>query len=159
MNKGDISKLIASLLVCQTAGIIGSFFTAGSIPTWYAALEKPSFNPPNWIFGPVWVTLYLMMGLSFFLVWRKREIDKKFGSKAIAFFGIQLLLNTIWSVIFFGLHSPMAAFMEIVVLWLFILLTTLEFRKISTIAAVLLIPYLLWVAFASVLNFSIWMLN
>jgi len=159
MTKFNLLKLIFSILICQAAGIIGSFFTTSSISSWYSTINKPSFNPPNWIFGPVWITLYIMMGISLFLVWQKGDLHGVSVKKALIFFGIQLALNSLWSIIFFGLHSPMAAFLEIVVLWVFILLTILEFWKISPLAGWLLVPYLFWVTFASILNFSIWRLN
>jgi benzodiazapine receptor len=159
MTKFNLLKLIFSILICQAAGIIGSFFTTSSISSWYSTINKPSFNPPNWIFGPVWISLYIMMGISLYLVWQKSGLQGISIKKAIIFFGIQLALNSLWSIIFFGAHSPMAAFFEIIVLWVFILLTLLEFQKISSPAGWLLVPYLLWVTFASILNFSIWRLN
>lgn len=159
MTKFNIFKLIFSILICQAAGIIGSLFTTSSISSWYSTINKPGFNPPNWIFGPVWISLYIMMGISLYLVWQKSGLHGVSVKKAIILFGIQLALNSLWSIIFFGLHSPMAAFFEIVVLWVFILLTILEFWKISLFAGRLLVPYLLWVTFASILNLSIWRLN
>ena len=159
MTKLNLFKLIFSILICQTAGIIGSLFTTSSISSWYSTINKPSFNPPNWIFGPVWITLYIMMGISLYLVWQKSDLSGISVKRALILFGIQLALNSLWSIIFFGLHSPMAAFFEIVVLWVFILLTILEFWKISHLAGWLLVPYLFWVTFASILNFSIWRLN
>jgi benzodiazapine receptor len=159
MKTSKSLKLIISILLCQAAGIIGSFFTRSSIESWYSTINKPGFTPPGWIFGPVWISLYLMMGISLFLVWKKAVETKNFSRKWITFFAIQLALNTLWSILFFGLHSPMLAFVEILLLWLFILLTLIEFRKISTAAGLLLIPYLFWVSFAAFLNFSIWRLN
>ena len=154
MNK--YLKLIISLIIPQLAGGIGSLFTSPSISTWYATIAKPSFNPPNWIFGPVWTTLFLLMGISLFIVWNEKSKLKK---KAITVFGIQLGLNTLWSILFFGLHSPLTAFIEIIFLWAAILLTIIYFYKISKPAAYLLIPYILWVSFAAVLNISIVFLN
>ena len=138
--------------------MIGGFFTASSVNTWYATLTKPSFNPPNWLFSPVWITLYLLMGVALFLVWRQgfQTAGVKF---AIYLFGVQLVLNTLWSILFFGLKMPLLAFIEIVFLWGFILVTLLIFRKLSRLAGFLLVPYLLWVSFAAVLNFSLWYLN
>ena len=150
----NIIKLIISLVICQLAGVIGSFFNINSIPTWYATLNKPSFNPPNWVFGPVWTTLFLLMGISLYLVW-----TKGFTKQALIFFSIQLFLNILWSALFFGLRSPLSALIEIIILWAFILLTIISFYKISKIAGILLIPYILWVSFAAVLNFSIYLLN
>lgn len=146
-------KLILSLAVCQLAGIIGSIFTANSIPNWYQTLEKPFLSPPNWIFGPVWISLYILMGISLFLVWKKKN------KIALILFFIQLILNSIWSVIFFGFQRIDIAFAEIIILWIFILLTIVFFFKISKLAAWLLIPYILWVSFAGYLNFSIWQAN
>jgi len=155
--KISYSKLIVSIAICLFAGGIGSFFTMDAIPNWYASLLKPIFNPPNWIFGPVWTTLYILMGIALYLFWTtKAKISKK---KAYYFFFIQLVLNTFWSIIFFGLQSPFLGLVEIIILWIFILLTILEFNKFKKIAAYLLIPYLLWVSFASVLNLFIYLLN
>jgi tryptophan-rich sensory protein len=158
MKKGDAFKLVISILVCQLAGVIGGFFTASSVDTWYATLTKPSFNPPNGIFSPVWITLYLLMGIALFLVWKK-GIQTEGVKTAIYVFGVQLALNTLWSILFFGLKMPLVAFIEIVILWGFILLTILKFKKISKLAGILLVPYLLWVSFAAVLNFFLWYLN
>lgn len=149
-------KLIFSIVICQLAGVIGSFFTVSSVSTWYVTLNKPFFNPPNWLFGPVWITLYFLMGISLYLIWN--NVDKDTKSARIVFF-IQLGLNTLWSLLFFGLKSPFLAFIEIIVLWLFILLNILFFYQKSKAASYLLIPYFVWVSFASVLNFSIFYLN
>jgi benzodiazapine receptor len=154
----DFIKLILSLIICQAAGFIGSLFTAPAIPTWYAALEKPSFNPPNWVFSPVWITLFLLMGISLFLVWRTGMKDRR-TKMALVFFSIQLVLNMFWSILFFGLKSPISAFIEIIVLWVAILVTILAFLKVSRTAGLLMIPYILWVSFAAVLNFFLWNLN
>lgn len=153
----NILKLIASVLISQAAGAIGSLFTVQNIPTWYAGLNKPSFNPPNYLFGPVWITLYFIMGIAFYLVWRKSETENI--KSAVWLFMIQLALNSVWSIIFFGYKNPMLGFMEIIVMWVFIVLCIVKFYPISKVAAWLLVPYLLWVSFASVLNFKIWMLN
>ena len=154
----DIIKLLVSIAVCQCAGLIGSVFTMSAIPTWYATLQKPSFTPPNWLFAPAWGTLYLLMGISAFLIWRRGLADKQVKI-ALMVFAIQLILNALWSVAFFGLESPLSGVIVIVILLLAILLTILRFYKISSVAAILLLPYLLWVSFASVLNISIWVLN
>lgn len=148
-------KLILSIVLCLLAGIIGSIFTTSAIPTWYAALQKPAFSPPNWIFGPVWTMLYILMGIALYIVWN----NKKKSKTGLTFFGIQLALNALWSIIFFGLKSPAYAFVNIVLLWISILLTIIYFYKTSKTAAYLLIPYILWVSFAAVLNFYIMMLN
>ena len=147
-------KLIISIIICQLAGVIGSIFTTSSIPTWYASLNKPEFNPPNWIFAPVWITLFTLMGISLYLVW-----SKGVNKKALTFFGIQLVLNTLWSIIFFGLQNILFAFIEIIILWIAILLTIIYFYRLSKAASYLLVPYILWVSFAAVLNFSIFLIN
>lgn len=152
MNK--LWKLIISILLPFLASAIGGFFTVDSISTWYAGLIKPSFNPPNWIFGPVWSILYLLMGISLYLVW-----IKKYNKPAFMLFGIQLFLNALWSILFFGMRMPLFAFIEIIFLWIAILMTIIFFYRINKISAYLLIPYILWVSFAAVLNFTIAVLN
>jgi len=151
-------RLIISVALCQAAGIIGSLFTTPAISSWYASLRKPAFAPPNWVFAPVWTILYLLMGISLFIVWNI-GLEKNSVRKSIVVFGIQLLLNVFWSYLFFGLKSPLLGLVEIVVMWLMILLTILVFFRISKKAAVLLIPYLMWVSVASYLNYSILVLN
>ena len=155
---GNIIKLLISVIVCECAGLIGSIFTTGAIPTWYAALQKPSFTPPNWLFAPVWSTLYLLMGIAAFLVWRKGLADRQVRIALIIFL-IQLILNILWSVVFFGLESPLSGLIVIIVLWIAILITILRFWKISHAAAWLLVPYIVWVSIATALNASIWALN
>ena len=154
----DILKLIVSLVICQCAGLIGSIFTTAAIPTWYATLEKPPFTPPNWLFAPAWATLYVLMGIAAFLVWRK-EVNREGAKLALMIFLIQLVLNALWSVVFFGLESPLAGVIVILVLWVAILFTVLKFFKLSMAAGLLLLPYILWVSFAAILNISIWLLN
>jgi benzodiazapine receptor len=154
----DIVEAVVSIVVCQGAGLIGSVATFPSIPTWYASLDKPPFNPPNWIFGPVWTTLYTLMGIAAFLVWRK-GIRNREVKIALGIFVVQLVLNTLWSVIFFGLNSLAGGLVVIVVLWIAILLSIITFFRISKVAGALLIPYILWVSFATILNFSLWQLN
>ncbi|MFC1767298.1 TspO/MBR family protein [Candidatus Margulisiibacteriota bacterium] len=151
-------KLIFAVFICHLAGMIGSLATYQAIPTWYAFLNKPVFNPPNWIFAPVWLTLYTVMGIAAFIIWEK-GLENEGVRKALTIFGIQLILNSIWSIIFFGLHLPLFAFIEIVIMWIFILLTIIYFYRISKTAGLILIPYILWVSFASVLNLSIALLN
>ena len=158
MKTGELLQLAISIVVCLCAGLLGSFFTAGSIPTWYAGLQKPSFNPPNWLFAPVWTTLYILMGIAAYLVWRKGW-SAPAVKPALLIFAVQLALNVAWSVIFFNFHSPFYAFLEIILLWAAIVLTIIVFFLVSSPAAWLLVPYLLWVSFASVLNFMIWRLN
>jgi len=154
----DIIKLVISIVACQCAGGIGAIFTTPAIPTWYAALEKPAFTPPNWLFAPAWITLYLLMGIAAFLIWRQ-GLGQKGVKTALIIFLVQLVLNVLWSVVFFGLQSPLYGVVVIVALWMVILLTTLRFFKLSTAAGALLLPYIVWVIFAAALNVSIWVLN
>jgi len=158
MKPRDIWKLVVSIIACLAAGIIGSIFTRSAIPTWYATLEKPAFNPPNWLFAPVWTLLYIMMGIAAFLVWRK-GLENRQVRIALIVFLVQLVLNALWSVVFFGLESPLCGLIVISALWVAILFTVLKFFRISSAASVLLWPYMLWVTFAAVLNVSIWLLN
>jgi tryptophan-rich sensory protein len=143
--------------VCFGAALIGSIFTNPSIPSWYADLAKPSWTPPNWVFGPVWSALYLMMALAAWLVWRRGGLTA--ASMPIALFMVQLGLNVTWSILFFGLHMPGVAFGEIVALLFAILATTIVFWRSTPIAGYLLLPYLIWVAFATGLNFALWRMN
>lgn len=152
------AKLLASVAVCQLAGIFGAVFTRSAIPSWYAALKKPWFTPPGWLFGPAWITLYLLMAVAAYLVWQK-GVRHPGASAALAAFALQLILNAAWSPAFFGLRSPLAGAVIIVLLWLAILLTMVLFLKVSRPAAWLLLPYLLWVTYASALNISIYFLN
>jgi len=177
----NATKLIVSVLICELAGIIGSIFTMPEIRSWYYFLNKPSFSPPNWLFAPVWTILFLLMGISLYLVWSKdfivnistndtqkkawNPISAKLWSgswreeNAALIFVLQLVLNILWSVIFFGLKSPSLAFVEILMLWFAILYTIVNFYRISKPAAYLLLPYILWVSFATFLNFAIWQIN
>jgi tryptophan-rich sensory protein len=150
-------SLVPFVVVCFAAAGIGSLFTATSVKTWYPQLRRPEWTPPNWIFGPVWTTLYLMMAISAWLVWRSASSP---GARfALTLFAIQLLLNILWSVVFFGFRLVGPAFGEILLLWMMIVATTVAFVPISLLAAWLLFPYLAWVGFASYLNFRIWQLN
>jgi len=158
MKLGNVYKLLIAICISELAGVIGSLFTVSSIPNWYSTLAKPALNPPGWVFGPVWTTLYALMGIAAWLVW-KSGWGRKEVKVALGVFGIQLFLNAAWSIIFFGLKSPGWALIDIVLLWLAIIWTIVVFYKISKPAAYLLLPYLLWVSFASYLNYSIWMLN
>jgi tryptophan-rich sensory protein len=151
-------KLLASVAACQLAGFLGSLFTRPAIPGWYAQLQKPSFAPPNWLFGPMWVSLYLLMGIAAYLVWQK-GLAASGVRLALGIFIFQLLLNAAWSPVFFGLRSPLAGAAVIVVLWLAIAATIFAFAKVSPPAAWLLVPYILWVTLASALNISIYFLN
>lgn len=151
-------KLLFCIAGCEAVGIAGGFFTASSIPLWYQYLNKPFFSPPNWIFGPVWTALYFLMGVSVYLVWTKSPVKKE-AKKALNYFLIQLGLNFLWSIVFFNLRSPMLAFLVILALLYFIYKSCESFSKISKPAGQLLIPYLAWVSFASILNLSIIILN
>ena len=154
----NYKRLIISLALPQLAGLVGSFFTTSAIPTWYAALEKPSFSPPNWIFGPVWISLYILMGISIYLIWQRIEENKKTRG-AMWLFWVHLFFNAIWSIIFFGLHNPGLAFINIIVIWILIIVLMFKFWPINKWSTYLLIPYFIWVSFASVLNYFIWYLN
>lgn len=158
MKINNAGKLIIAIIISELAGIIGSIFTTPSIDGWYAGIVKPTINPPAWIFGPVWTTLFVLMGISAFLIW-KTGLNRKDVKIALSIFIVQLILNTLWSIIFFGLHSPGGALIEIIFLWLAILGTIVSFAKISKPAAWLLLPYILWVSFAMYLNYAIWVLN
>lgn len=154
-------KLLASFILCFLAAALGSVFTTSQIPTWYATLHKPPFNPPNWIFGPVWTLLYALMAVSLYLVWTQKIPKSRISEKkeSIQYFILQLIFNVLWSVVFFSLHAPLAAFMVIIALWVFIYGTIHTFSKINPLAGQLLYPYLLWVSFASILNLSVVLLN
>lgn len=149
-------KLIISIAICELAGLLGTIFTVSAIPTWYAGLDKPFLNPPSWLFGPAWTTLYFLMGVALWLVWTGSSKGKK---RAIWLFAVQLALNAIWSPVFFGAHSIGGALVVIVILWATIAVTISSFSKVSKKAAWLLVPYVAWVTFALYLNFALWILN
>lgn len=151
-------KIIISVIGCELVGILSIPFTLVSIPTWYKTLNKPFFSPPNWIFGPVWILLYFLMGISASMIWIKGIQNKKV-KVALMMFLFQLGANFLWSILFFGFHSPFLAFLDIIVLWLALIITTVKFSELSRTAGYLLIPYIIWVTFASLLNFSIIVLN
>jgi len=153
-----ILKLAISIIICEVAGIVGSVFTTPAITSWYQTLNKPFFTPPNWLFAPVWLTLYALMGIAAYLVYEKGISNKKVRT-ALAIFAVQLGLNVVWSVIFFGLRNPLWGFVEIVILWLAILLTIIYFYRVSKPAGLILVPYILWVTLASTLNFFVFILN
>jgi translocator protein len=157
MNRKNLTILIACIIACEVAGIIGSIATFPAISTWYAGLVKPWFSPPNWLFAPVWTLLFAMMGGSLYLV-IKNGVNSK-NMKGFYLFGAQLSLNILWSIIFFGLKSPFFALIEILFLMAMIILTMVEFRKVDKNAFYLMAPYLAWVVFAAVLNFYVWRLN
>lgn len=158
MNINNPLKLIIAIAISELAGIIGSVFTTDSVNGWYVSIAKPAFNPPSWVFGPVWTTLFALMGIAAFLIWKK-GLPRRNVRIALGVFIGQLILNTLWSIIFFGGQNPGGAFVEIIFLWLAILATIIAFAKISKPAAWLLVPYILWVSFAAYLNYSIWILN
>lgn len=171
MSTKHFLKLVVAIGASLSAGIIGSVFTAPAIPGWYAGLVRPALNPPSWIFGPVWTTLYVLMGIAAFLIWREYDkltlseveglvIQRKRQIKiALGVFGLQLLFNASWSVVFFGLQNPGWALANIVALWFVIMWTMVLFYAISRPAAYLLVPYILWVSFATYLNYALWILN
>ncbi len=161
MKKINWIKLIIALILPQLAGLIGSLATAQAISTWYVSLNRPNFAPPNWLFAPVWILLFILMGIAFYLIWAKtvKKEEKKLQDRAIRLFLIQLVFNTLWSIIFFGQQLLFLAFLEIIMLWLLILLTILQFKKLNQLSAYLMIPYLLWVSFAGILNLAFALLN
>ena len=157
MNK--YKRILVVVATCLAIGYFSGMATRSSITTWFPTLVKPIFNPPNWVFAPVWSMLYIMMGIAAGLVWNRIETNKEAVKKALILFAIQLALNALWSILFFALHNPLLALLEIVLLWLMIYETYIQFKKIDKIAGFLFIPYLAWVSFATVLNASIWWLN
>ncbi len=152
-------KILIFVVTCIAVGYLSGMVTRSAVITWFPTLVKPSFNPPSWVFAPVWSTLYIMMGIAAGLVWSRIDFQREAVRKALLFFVIQLVLNALWSLLFFGLHNPLLALIEIVLLWLMIYETYIKFGKIDKIAGYLFVPYLFWVSFASVLNASIWWLN
>lgn len=158
MNAKNIGALAAWIAGSELAGVVGSIFTFSAISDWYAFLNKPFFSPPNWVFGPVWTTLYALMGVAAFLVWR-HGWKKPETRLALSAFFVQLALNALWSILFFGARRIDLALIEVVGLWLAIVVTVVRFARVSPKAAALLLPYLAWVSFAGVLNFALWRLN
>jgi len=153
-------RLLISLLIVFLAGFIGSYFTYPGIQSWYAGLNKPAIALPNWLFAPVWSALYVLMAFSFYFVWNKSKVSNKvLVNECMTLFIIQLVLNSLWSIIFFGLHNISLALVEILVLWSFLFLTIVKFYKIDKKSAYLLIPYILWVSFAALLNYSFMAVN
>lgn len=157
MDKAKLFKLLGSLILPISLGSIAGIITANEISAWYASLNKPSFNPPGYLFGPVWSALHILMGVSMFLIWN--TIKTKLRQKALTVFGIQLFFNFWWSILFFSLHTILLALVDILLLWFLIIYMITLFKKIKPIAAYLQIPYLAWVTFATVLNICIWYLN
>ncbi|MBK8139577.1 MAG: tryptophan-rich sensory protein [Chitinophagaceae bacterium] len=151
-------KLIIAIAIPLIVGGTSGFFTATGVESWYQTIARPTWNPPGWLFGPVWTTLYVMMGISLFLVW-KEDTSVELKKIAIALFTVQLVLNFFWSFIFFNQHQIGWALVEIAAMWVFILLTIFAFAQVNKAAAWLLVPYISWVSFATILNFTIWQLN
>ena len=157
MKSFNLLTLIICIAIPLVAGAISGIATTSSVPTWYAGLNKPVFNPPNYLFGPVWTVLYILMGISLYMIWRAPAGDAR--NMALIIFGVQLLLNFAWSFIFFYFKQIPLAFIEILLVWIGVLIMILMFYRINKTAAYLQIPYLLWVSFASVLNGAVWRLN
>ena len=162
--KTNFKKLIPSLIFPQLAGLFGSLFTIQSVSTWYTTITKASFNPPGWVFGPAWTVLYILMGIASYLIWQ--QVDKPFGKlrdrrakNALTIFWVHLFFNASWSWVFFGLHLPRLALLNLLILWVFVIIMIGKFYRIDKRASYLLIPYLLWLSFAGVLNYFIWILN
>ena len=151
-------KLILSIILIEMTGSLGTIATIPAIPGWYASLVKPFFSPPSWVFGPVWISLFFLMGFALYLVWQEGFI-KRPGKNAVYVFIIQMILNVLWSFLFFGLQNPLSGLIEIVILWVAILITILKFYKVSRLAAYMLIPYICWVTIATILNLGVWLLN
>lgn len=156
---GKFLRILFFVALCLATGYLSSIVTQSSIETWYPTIKKPSFNPPNWVFAPVWTLLFILMGIAAGLVWGKLEQNKDLVKKGLLFFTIQLLLNALWSFLFFGLNNILLASIEIILLFLILYETYLIFKQIDKKASLLLIPYLAWVGFASVLTITIYFLN
>ncbi len=150
-------KLLVSVVGCELVGVVSTPFTLRAIPEWYSTLNKPFFSPPNWLFGPVWTLLYLMMGVSIYLIWKQKQNTNT--RKAIELFSAQLFLNFLWTPAFFGLHSPSFGLLVIITMWFAILKTIKKFLSVNKTAGYLLVPYILWVSFATLLNLAIFVLN
>ena len=158
MKRNNIVKLVVAILIPLFVGLVGSVFTFPSIAGWYAGLRKPAFTPPSWLFGPAWTALYLLMGVSLYLVWRK-GLKRKGVKEAMEMSGVQLALNALWSLLFFGLHSPLYGLIGIIALWFAIVATIIKSYRVSRTAGILLLPYILWVTFALALNLGVLLLN
>ncbi|MBI5046044.1 MAG: tryptophan-rich sensory protein [Candidatus Niyogibacteria bacterium] len=166
IEKSDFVKFSAAIMVSELSGALGSAFAGPVTSDWYAGLVKPAFTPSDWIFGPVWITFYALMGAAAFLVWKRgfsrHKEDATIWHKtkvALAAFGIQLVFNALWSILFFGLQSPFWALADVAILWLSIVWMIWAFDRVYRFAAALMLPYLFWVSFAAYLNYAIWMLN
>jgi len=157
IKKINIIELIISIALAQAAGIIGSLFTFSGIKNWYAFLEKPFWSPPNWIFGPVWITLFTLMGIASYMIWQRKNVPD--AKPVLKLYGLHLIVNALWSILFFGLRSPLLALVDIVILLALIVIIMSRFYKIYKPSGFILIPYLAWVSFASILNAAILCLN
>jgi len=157
MDKTKFFKLLISLILPIGLGSLAGLFTAKEIPDWFDTIAKPSFNPPSYLFGPVWTALYILMGISMYLIWNTPKTELR--QKALTVFGVQLFFNFWWSILFFSLHTIFLSVIDILIIWFLIIYMITLFKKIKPIAAYLQIPYLLWVTFATILNISIWYLN
>jgi tryptophan-rich sensory protein len=164
MDLGDqvairsIPKFIASILFCVIVGSLGSLVTITGPGSWYASLEKPFFTPPNWLFAPVWITLFVLMGIALYLVWQS-GVQRREVRLALAVFGVQFALNVLWSFLFFGLESPLLGLVDIVLLWVMIAVTIVLFYRVEKPAGFLLVPYIIWVSIATALNYAVYVLN
>ena len=157
MNK--YVKIIITVAICLTVGYLSSIVTQSGVKTWFPTIVKPSFNPPSWVFAPVWTLLYILMGIAAGIVWDKIDSNLELVKKGLFFFSIQLAFNALWSHLFFGLNNVLLASIEIVILLLMIYETYIIFKKVDKKASYMLIPYLLWVSFATVLTITIYFLN
>lgn len=151
------NKLLVSVFVCHLAGVLGAIFSGSSVSTWYVTLVRPAFAPPSWVFGPVWLCLYTLMGIALYLIWNSKQSPGR--DRLLVIFGIHLIYNALWSIIFFGFQNILGAFVCIIILWGMIAYLIKKFEPINKLAAWLLVPYLLWVGFATVLNLAFWILN
>lgn len=152
-------KILVMVATCLAVGYFSSLVTRDSVDSWYPTINKPVFNPPNWVFAPVWSLLYILMGVAAGLVWSRIDTQTDTVKKGLTFFAIKLGLNALWSYLFFGLHNVLLALIEIIILWLMIFETYKQFDKVNKPAGYMLIPYLLWVGYAFLLNAAIWWLN
>lgn len=151
-------KFVIAVVICEATGIASGLLSRSDMSTWYTTLEKPSWNPPSWVFGPVWTVLYLLMGISLWLIWKSNALESV-KKRAMWTFAAQLFLNFWWSILFFNLHSPELAFFDIVAMLILIAITIFLFARISRLAAYLLFPYIAWVGFATILNYTIMIMN
>lgn len=157
MKNKHWGMLVGLIILCEALGSLGTLATSKEINTWYALLAKSSFNPPNWLFGPAWGILFALMGIALYVVWQQKKSAKR--TQALWLFWVQFVFNIAWSFIFFGQHAVLAGLYEIIVMWVAIVLTIVAFARVSKSAAWVMLPYLAWVTFATILNYSVWVLN